>query len=112
MSSQSKSKFWSASAWKARLKRDNSSESGTTSTAEFRSALPSLATSQTDATEVLPDEEAEVLTQYTPSVYSKDEDACSVVLPPSEDKKKDLDEYYLVSLPCLLTLIFPADEAE
>lgn len=93
MSSQSKSKFWSASAWKARLKRDKSSE---TSTPEFRSAH-SFATNQTDAMEVLADEQGEDLTRYSPSVYSKDEDACSVVRPPSDDKKEDLDDYYLVS---------------
>jgi hypothetical protein len=101
MSSQSKKKFWSASAWKTRLKRENSSESGTTGPADFRSAHSSFATNQTDTTEVLPEEQAEVLTRYSSSVYSKDEDVCSVVLPPSDDKKEDLDEYYLVSLPCL-----------
>jgi hypothetical protein len=101
MSSQRKKKFWSASAWKTRLKRENSSESGATSLADFRSAHSSFATNQTDAAEVLTSEQAEVLTRYSSSVYSKDEDACSVILPPSDDKKEDLDEYYLVSLPCL-----------
>lgn len=93
MSPQSKSKFWSASAWKARLKRDHSSESTTSTADEFYSAHSSIDTKQTDQTEVL--------TRYSSSVYSKDEDDCSVVLPPSDDKKEDLDEYYLVSLPYL-----------
>lgn len=101
MSSHSKKKFWSASAWKTRLKREKSSESEATSPADFRSAHSSFATNQTDTTEVLPEEQVEDLTQYSSSVYSKDEDACSVLLPPSEGKKEDLDEYYLVSLPCL-----------
>lgn len=101
MSPQNKKQFWSASAWKARLKRGNSAQSTTSTVDEFLSAQSSLASNQTDRTDVgedLADEQAEVLTRYSSSVYSKDEDGCSMVLPPSEDKKEDVEGYHLVSL--------------
>lgn len=100
MSPQSKSKFWSASGWKARLKRGNSTQSTTSTADEFHSAHSSILTDQTDATETPSEAQTEVLTQYSSSVYSTEEDVCSTVLPPPNDKKEDLDEYFLVSLPC------------
>lgn len=111
MSTQSKSHFWSASTWKARLKRGNSAQSTTSTFDEFVSAHSSMRTdqtAQTNAAEDLTEEQTERLSQYSPSVYSKEEDVRSPVLPPSDDKKEDLAEYYLVSLPCqLLSLTSP-----
>jgi hypothetical protein len=101
MNPQSKSRFWSASAWKARLKRGDSAESTTSTVDEFLSAHSSMATNKTDQTEVgedLADEQTGVLTRYSSSVYSKDEDGCSMVLPSFDNKREGMKEQHLVSL--------------
>lgn len=80
MSTQSKSHFWSASTWKARLKRGNSAQSTTSTFDEFVSAHSSMRTdqtAQTNAAEDLTEEQTERLSQYSPSVYSKEEDVRS-----------------------------------
>ncbi len=98
MSPQSKSAFWSASAWKARLKRGNSNQSTTSTGDEFHSAHSSILTDQTDVTETPSEAQTEICTQYSPSVYS-DEDVCSTVPPLPNDQKDNLDGYFLVSPP-------------
>lgn len=113
MSPRSKSTFWSASAWKVRLKHGNSNRLTTSTWDEFQSAHSSIPTDQTDTTETPSEAQTEVCTQYSPSVYS-DEDVCFMVLPPPNDQKDDLDEYLLVSpprTPCLF-LFLPRDASK
>lgn len=98
MNLQSKSRFWSVSAWKARLKRGDSAESTTSTVDEFLSAHSSMATNQTDQTNVGEDLADERTERYSSSVYSKDEDGCSVVLPPFDNKREGKEEHHLVSL--------------
>ncbi|EPS29643.1 hypothetical protein PDE_04593 [Penicillium oxalicum 114-2] len=75
--SSSTGRFWSASSWKARLRRGHSNQSDASIVQDFQSAHSSDATSPAVAAEFNSGARTETQTQYSSSVYSKDNDPLS-----------------------------------